>query len=186
MNRSGVAAVAALLGLGAAAAFADVMALDLKTMVQKYADVAVVGTIEGVTYSERPLDDGSPAAYTNLVVKGENLYTGKAETVTASFVGGFIGAQRIQSAEEPSAAETQVGRRVVAFTAPWPSKGNAPPRCLVAQHAGIFLVQPGPKGEVVLGKGEGFAVPRNLLLAELKTQAAELWRTRPQPPKKPN
>lgn len=179
-------AAAALLLFGGAAAFADVMALDLKTMVQKHADVAVVGTIEAVTYSEFPLDDGSPAGYTNLLVKGENLYTGKPETVTASFVGGFIDGQRVYSAEEPSAAEVRVGRRVVVFTATWPSKGNAPPRCLVAQHAGIFSVQPGPQGEVVLGKGEGFAIDRNVLLASLKAQAAELWRTRPKSPEKPN
>ena len=182
MKRIPVSA-AFLLLLGGAAAFADVMALDLKTMVQKYADLAVVGTIEAVTYSEFPLDDGSPSGYTNLVVKGENLYTGKPEAVTASFVGGYIGGQRIYSAEEPAAAETQVGRKVVVFTAPWPSKGNAPPRCLVAQHAGIFTVQPGPQGDVVLGKGEGYAIERNLLLKDLKTQTAELWRTRPQPQK---
>ncbi len=179
-------ATAALLLFGGAAAFADVMALDLKTMVQKYADVAVVGTIEAVTYSVFPLDDGSPAGYTNLLVKGENLYTGQPETVTASFVGGFIDGQRIYSAEEPSAAETRVGRKVVVFTSPWPSKGNAPPRCLVAQHAGIFTVQPGPQGEVVLGKGEGFAVERNVLLATLRSQAAEFWRTRPKASGKPN
>ena len=127
--------------------------------------------------------DGSPAAYTNLLVKGESLYTGKAETVTASFVGGFLAGQRIFSAEEPTASETQVGRKVVVFTSPWPSKGNAPPRCLVAQHAGIFTVQPGPQGDVVLGKGEGFAIERNVLLQNLKAQAAEFWRTRPQPQK---
>ncbi|HET6204147.1 MAG TPA: hypothetical protein VFI25_15250 [Planctomycetota bacterium] len=178
-------AAGAFLLLGGAAAFADVMALDLKTMVQKYADVAVVGAVEAVTYSEFPLDDGSPAAYTNLVVKGESLYTGKPETVTASFVGGYIGGDRIYSSEEPTAVETQVGRRVVVFSSPWPSTGNAPPRCLVAQHAGIFLVQPGPQGEVVLGKGEGFAIARNVLLKDLQSQAAELWRTRPQPPQKP-
>ena len=170
----------AALAVCASAAIADVLSLDLRTMVQRYADLAVAGTIQSVTYSEIPLDDGSPAAYTNLRVKGENLYTREPQEVVASFVGGFLDGERIFSAEEPTAAETQVGRKVVVFTAPWPSRfGNAPARCLVAQHGGIFLVQPGPQGEIVLGKGEGYAVPRNVRLADLRAQAAGLWRTKP-------
>jgi hypothetical protein len=155
-------------------------------MIHEHADVAVVGEIVEVTYSQFPLDDGSPAAYTNLRVRGESLFTGKAEEVVASFVGGYIDGERIASSVEPSPNETKRGRKVVVFTAPWPSSGNAPARCIVAQHGGIFLVEKGPKGEIVTGKGKGFALEKNVPLADLKAQAAELWRTRPkaaQPPK---
>jgi len=174
---------AGLAAFAAGGALADIAELDLEKMIHEHADVAVVGEIVEVTNSEFPLDDGSPAAYTNLRVRGKNLYTGEAQEVVASFVGGFIDGQRITTAEEPPANEIQRGRRVVVFTAPWPSNGNAPERSLVAQHGGIFVVEKGPKGDIVIGKGKGYAVEKNVLLSDLQAQAADLWKSRPKPPK---
>lgn len=166
----GLGVPVALLALGPAT-LAAIEWLDLPKMVEK-ADGAIVGKIVSVTASRHDLPDAGPQIFSHVRIVGTDLYTGAPADVTASFMGGRLGPDEIWCSEQPTAAELRIGSRVVAFYKWTPTMGGgAGMNGLYASHGGIFTVLGGPAGDVVLGKGEGYAVSANTPLLTLQAQA---------------
>ena len=167
----------AVLLLGAAAARAQIERLDLAQMVAR-TDGAVAGTIVG-TETIRIDDpvDGPELYFTHLLVQGTSLYTGAAETVAVTFPGGFVSpTEGVHNSEAPSAADTQVGNQVVVFYK-WSDNmgGQLASNALYASHGGLYRTATGRQGQqVVLGRGEGYAIDANRPLPTLQAQIATL------------
>ncbi|HET6202658.1 MAG TPA: hypothetical protein VFI25_07630 [Planctomycetota bacterium] len=159
------------LGIGAPALLAAIERLDLRLMVEK-ADGAVVGRIESVTSTFHELPDAGEHVFTHVRVVGNDFFTGAPADVTVSFIGGRHGDFEKYCAEQPSSAELRLGNRVLAFYKWTPGMGGGEGmNGLYASHGGIFTVLPGPKGDVVLGKGDGYAVAANTAFLTLQAQA---------------
>ena len=159
------------LGVGASAVLAAIERLDLRQMVQK-ADGAVAGRIESVTSTLHELPDAGEHVFTHVRIRGTDFYTGAPADVTVSFIGGRYGNLERYASEQPTAAELRTGNRVLAFYRWAPGMGGGEGmNGLYASHGGIFTILSGPRGDVVLGKGEGYAVSANTLFLNLQAQA---------------
>lgn len=150
--------------------------LDLPQMVAK-TDAAVRGEITGVRTVRYVPQGDDRLIYTLVTVEGTDLYTGQPRTLEAAFLGGTYQGDSMMVTSMPAPDEYRLGNDVVVFSAPVEGWGPEADRCVYAAMGGIFRVMDGRKGEVVLGKGEGFAVENNVLLAELRESiAAEVRR----------
>ncbi|HKB16536.1 MAG TPA: hypothetical protein VKF62_10745 [Planctomycetota bacterium] len=159
------------LGLPAPLLFAAIERLDLGQMVQKSGG-AVAGRIESVTSTLHELPDVGEHVFTHVRIVGTDFYTGAPADVTVSFIGGRLGDLDQYCCEQPSSAELRIGNRVLAFYKWAPGMGGgAGMNGLYASHGGIFQILSGPKGDVVLGKGDGYAVSANLPFLTLQAQA---------------
>jgi len=168
----GGAAAAALL-ICAPAFGAAVVRYDLPKIV-KETEGAVAGTILEVTTSERAGEGWGPWTFTHVRIAGENLYTGESEEVVVSFLGGTFEGRTTRVPEAPSPADLRIGRRVVAFHVFSPTMGGTGMTSLVGSHAGLFRLEGGPRGEIALGRGEGYAIERSRTLADLRSDIAEI------------
>lgn len=153
---------AALLG-------AEIRRLDLTTMVAE-TDGAVFGKILGreVIRFDHP-EDGDDLFFTHLTVEGRSLVDGKEQTVTVTYPGGFIDAENgVHNSEAPSEDDVKDGNEVVVFYK-WSANmgGDLAGNALFASHGGLFRTAKGSKGHVVLGRGDGYAVSKNVLLDQL-------------------
>jgi hypothetical protein len=164
------------LALLAALGSAQIERLDLGQMVAK-TDNAVRGRIVAseVIRIDHPTD-GPELFYTHLQVEGVSLYDGKPITTTVTFPGGFISPEEgVHNSEAPSADEIKVGNQVVVFYK-WSDNmgGDLASNALYASHGGIYQVVQARKGEVALGKGDGYAIGANITVSDLKSQIAQL------------
>jgi hypothetical protein len=155
-------------GLGA-----GVVRYDLPKIVRE-TEGAVVGTILEVTATERVGEGWGPWIFTHVRIQGENLYTGEAEEVVVSFLGGTLEGRVTVSPDAPSPGDLRLGRRVVAFYAFSPTMGGTGMTSLAGSHAGLFRVEGGPRGEIVLGRGEGYAIEKTRALGTLRAELAAL------------
>lgn len=168
----------ATLFTAAAIGTAQIERLDLPTMLQK-ADDAVVGTI---THSEviridHPVD-GPELYYTHITIEGRSLSTGEDVSKVVTFHGGFIDDENgVYNSESPSADDVRMGSDVVAFYS-WTDNmgGDLAANALYAGHGGVYRTVKGRKGTVVLGRGEGYAVSKNILLADLDSEVSRITR----------
>lgn len=161
-------ALAGLLAVGSAVACIE--ALDLNKMVSK-TDAAVHGTITAVRTVKYTPPGDDRIIYTLVTVEGEDLYTGKPRTLEAGFVGGTYGDESMMVTSMPAPSEYRVGSKVVVFSAPVAGWGPIE-RCVYAAMGGIFREVSTRQGGVVLGKGEGFAIERNMGVEELRAGIA--------------
>jgi hypothetical protein len=106
---------------------------------------------------------------TRLTVAGRELVTGKKTTLRVAYLGGTVDGVSVRCSTQPPDRETAPGNRVLLFAAPEEVYGCT---MLVAQQGGLFRLQRGEAGEVVVGRGPGTAVPRNILLADLEADLA--------------
>jgi hypothetical protein len=177
-----VAAVAALAALGAAAllplvlappdvAHARIEQLDLRRMLQR-TDGAVFAEIaarEVFQAADEPGDGGPGLFFTRLTLDGVRLADGCAIRVDVVHVGGVVaGAHGAFCSEAPSADDTALGTRVVAFYA-WVDDlgGGVAGNALYTAQGGLYRAVEGPLGTSVLGRGPGFAVERNVSIPAL-------------------
>jgi hypothetical protein len=171
------------LGLAAAAlaiasvSYAKIEWLDLGKMVAK-TDNSVVGTITNreVIVFDHPVD-GPELYYTHLTVEGRSLVDGQQTTVVVTWPGGWIDEEHgVDNSEAPSADEVELGNEVVVFYK-WTDNigGDLPANALYASHGGIFQVVQGRKGQVVLGKGEGYAISSNMQLEALDSRVTQIF-----------
>jgi hypothetical protein len=157
-------------------AWAQIERLDLPAMVAKtdnavYAEI----TAKRVFRVDHPLD-GPELFFTTLTLEGRSLRDGTALAVDVTFPGGFISeTEGVHNSEAPSAEDIKLGNRVVAFYK-WTHNmgGDVRGNALYASHGGLYRTVDGPKGTVVLGRGEGYAVDKNLALGELETAVRTL------------
>lgn len=149
---------------------AKIVRVDLEGMVAA-TDDAVVGTIvdRQVFRVDHPID-GPELYYTTLTVEGESLRSGLDRRVDVTFPGGFIDADNgVWNSEAPHVDEIQLGRRVVVFSN-WSDNlgGDVAAHALYASHGGIYTTFEGRQGVVVQGKGEGYAIPQNVTVEQLR------------------
>ncbi len=172
-----ITAIGAILG-SAALGIAQIERLDLPTMLQK-ADDAVFGTI---THSEviridHPVD-GPELYYTHITIEGRSLSTGEAVSKVVTFHGGFIDEENgVYNSESPSADDVRMGSDVVAFYS-WTDNmgGDLAANAMYAGHGGVYRTVKGRKGTIVLGRGEGYAVSKNIMLTDLDAEVSRLTR----------
>jgi len=155
---------------------AQIERLTLDQMVQK-TDNAVAGTIvkSKVFRVDHPID-GPELYYTTLTLRGRSLLDSKPLEVDVTFPGGFISeTEGVWNSEAPSADEIKLGNEVVAFYG-WTDNmgGDVAANALWASHGGLYRIAKSRKGEVVLGKGQGYAVSSNIELTKLDTQITQL------------
>ena len=155
---------------------AQIERLTLDQMVLK-TDDAIVGTItKSVVFRVDHPVDGPELYFTTITVRGNSLTDGKAQEVEVTFPGGFVNeTDGVWNSEAPSADELKIGNRVVAFHK-WLDNmgGDVSAHALYASHGGLYRVVKSRKGEVVLGKGVGYAVPSNIELAKLDGEITKL------------
>ena len=167
--------LAALVAAGSLAS-AQIERLDLTQMVAK-TDNSLVGTIVGkeVIRIDHPVD-GPELYYTTLTIQGTSLRDGKELTVDVTFPGGFIDErQGVFNSEAPSADDVKTGNRVVAFYK-WVDNmgGDLSANALYASHGGLYRTFDSRRDVVVQGRGEGYAIPSNVTLTQLKQDVARL------------
>ena len=161
----------ALAGIGLAmVSMAAIEPLDLERM----ADLAPL-RLAGEIVSRQGFMGHHPGLgqvpMTRLTVAGRDLATGERKTVQVAYLGGTVKGLSLRCSTQPPDRETAPGTQVVVFAAPEEVYGCT---MLVAQYGGIFRLQRGEAGQVVVGKGPGTAVPRNILLAELEADLARI------------
>lgn len=147
-----------------------VESLDLPKMVGK-TDAAVLGTIVDATGVELTMN-GVTEVITRVTVRGENLYTGREEEVVVTFLGGRTRDRETWCAESPSARDTRVGTRTLVFSKSCRTSEGLEYNGLYAGYGGLFRVEGGPRGDVVLGRGEGYAVEKTTRVADLRVRIA--------------
>ena len=170
LTRLGLASL--VLALGAANSSAQVKAMDLTEMVT-VCDHAVYGQI--VSKQVRRIDasektQGRDLYYTTLTIAGRSLEDGTAVQVDVSYPGGFVSEEEgYWHSESPGDDETKIGSHIVAFYKWMPAMGGAhTTNWLYANHGGIYQSVQGPKGALVLGRGPGYAVKKNLQVTDLE------------------
>ncbi|MFT5285034.1 MAG: hypothetical protein ACI8TQ_001195 [Planctomycetota bacterium] len=171
-NRSLLLA-ALVLAFGGAAGIAQVKALSL-TELTTFADNAVIGTV----VASRVIDlgnerDGYELYYTVFTVEGDSIYNGRKTSVDVVARGGWIDKDRgigCWNSEAPHATEIAVGKQVVAYYKWVDNIGRGTgANILYASHGSLFRTAKGPNGLVVLGRGDGYAINKNMKLSSLRT-----------------
>jgi hypothetical protein len=171
-----VALGAVLLLAAGSMGLAQIQRLTLSDMVQQ-TDGAIVGTIAAskVFRVDHPID-GPELYFTTLTISGRSLVDQSELAVDVTFPGGFITPDEgVWNSEAPSAEETRLGNRVVAFYK-WLDNmgGDVAGNALYASHGGLYQVVQGRGAQVVLGKGDGYAVSANVALEALDSEIAKL------------
>ena len=155
---------------------AQIERLSLDQMVQR-TDDAVAGTIvqTKVFRVDHPVD-GPELYFTTLSIQGNSLQDGRALEVEVTFPGGFINENEgVWNSEAPTADEIRVGNKIVAFYG-WVDNmgGDVAGNALWASHGGLYQVATVAQREVVLGKGQGYAVASNWDLPVLDREIQRL------------
>ncbi len=157
------------------AASAQIERLDLEQMVAR-ADGCVLGRItkRHVFRIDSP-SDGEELYFTTLTIEGVALHDGSPLTVDVTHFGGFVSEEDgVWNSEAPSEEETRVGRRVLAFYR-WTDNmgGGVKGNVLYASHGGLYSTFTAQSGKtIVQGRGEGFAVSKNLPSPDLAKRVA--------------
>lgn len=164
--------------VGAALGTAQIERLDLRQMVDKSrADNAVLGTITArqVFRVDHPVD-GPELYFTRMTIQGKSLYDDADLSVEVTFAGGFVGPNEgVHNSEAPSADDTRIGNTVVAFYK-WTENmgGGVAGNALYAAHGGLYRVAKAGNEQVVLGRGEGYAIARNVRAPVLRSDIQKL------------
>ena len=164
------------IGLAIAAIFASpssgpaqIKAYTLDEMVAE-SDGAIFGQIIGQRVFRVDHDvDGPELYFTTLTIEGTTLGDRAASTVDVTFAGGFINEEEgVFNSEAPIADDIKIGNRIVAFYA-WQDDmgGEVAGNSLMAAHGGLYRTVTGPTRSVVLGRGDGYAVPFNIKVDDL-------------------
>lgn len=164
------AALVAVLGaLGSSA----ILELNLDEIVTQ-SDQAVYGeVIERSVH--KVVTEESTDYYTTLTIEGRLVGSKTPVTVDVTYGGGFISEEEgVYNSESPSDAETQVGRSIVAFYKWQDGFAGAGANALYNAHGGLFRTDVGPAGTIVLGRGKGYAIDRNIGLTKLDGEVTSI------------
>ena len=167
-----------LLALGATglAGLAQIERLTLDQMVQKTDDGTLGTIVKSKVFRVDDPVDGPELYFTTLTIRGNSLTDSAPVEVEVTFPGGFINeTEGVWNSEAPSADEIKIGNRVVAFHK-WVDNmgGGVSANVLYASHGGLYRVVESRKGDVVLGKGEGYAISSNVQVQKLDDQVTAL------------
>ena len=95
---------------------------------------------------------------------------GTPATVDITFHGGFINDEEgVWNSEAPSDDDVKIGNQIVAFYT-WTDDmgGEVAGNALHAAHGGLYRTVAGPDEVFVLGRGEGYAIDRNIRMSNLR------------------
>ena len=146
--------------------------LTLAQMVAK-TDAAVRGTITDVRTVRFTPPGDDRLIFTILTVEGTDIYTGQARTLNAAFLGGTYQGESMMVTSMPAPSEYRLGNQVLVFSGPVEGWGPEIERCVYASMGGIYREIASKQGPIFLGKGEGFALDRNVRLADLQLAVAK-------------
>jgi hypothetical protein len=135
--------------------------------------------------------DGPEMYFTTLTIEGRSVGSGTPLTVEITFLGGlFDGNQGVYNLSAPAADDVRVGNRVVAFytgsctgsgTGPGSAEGNAGGNIATNALAGVpgsvCRTAEGPRGTVVLGRGKGSVISRNMAIDALDAAVRGIHQT---------
>ena len=111
-----------------------------------------------------------------MTIEGRSLRDDKDLTVDVTFSGGFIDEENgVTNSEAPSADDTRIGNTVVAFYK-WSENlgGQLAGNGLYAAHGGLYRAVETRGRSVVLGRGEGYAIEKNVERSALKSEIASI------------
>jgi hypothetical protein len=167
-----LAALAVTLAAGTATVRAQIKRMTLEEMTTS-TDNALVGTIVDREVIDLGNEvDGFGLYYTVFTVQGDSLHDGRKTTVDVVARGGWIDEQRgigAWDSEAPTQDELAIGKKVVVYYH-WVDnigRGVGANR-LYASHGSFFRTVEGPEGTVVMGRGEGYAIDKNVKLTSLR------------------
>lgn len=149
--------------------------MNLKRMMQT-ADGAVFAEVVAREVFFAPETNGPGLYFTRLTLEGVTLEDGTAIRVDVVHLGGVLDEDYgAYVSEAPSADDTAIGTRVIAFYT-WVDNlgGGVAGNALYGAQGGIFRAVEGPTGTVVLGRGAGFALAHNLSVDALTAAIQEL------------
>jgi len=154
---------------------AQIKEFTLQQMVDQV-DNAVWGEIVGSrTFRVDDPVDGPELYYTTLTLEGVSLVDGSQLTVDVTYAGGFVSdTEGVYNSEAPAADDVKVGNSIVAFYKWGDLGGGVKANGLFASHGGLYRTATGPKGVIALGRGAGYAIPRNVKMADLSTAVSRL------------
>jgi len=154
---------------------AQVKALTLPEMVAA-SDHGVFGRILSKRVARIDAADGRTLYYTTMTVEGRMLDDGTPVRLDVSYPGGFLNEEEgYWHSESPGADETRVGSDVVLFYKWTAGMGGAlQANWLYANHGGLYRTVVGPKGPMALGRGQGYAVARNLQVSDLEASVQRI------------
>lgn len=168
--------VATALLAAASIATAQILRVDLPQILVETNDT-VFGTIvkKRVVRIDHPVD-GSELYFTTLSIEGRSLESGKPASVDVSYMGGFVDPENGSfNSEAPSADDTKVGNRVVCFyTYNENMGGDFSGNGIFGWHGGIYRTFERGGTVFVQGRGDGYAIPRNVTLRDLEAQIVQL------------
>ena len=106
-----------------------------------------------------------------MTLEGTSLVTGETVNVIVTYNGGFIDETNgVWNSEAPSADDTKIGNQIVAFYKHIDNAGgDLECNYLYAGHGGLFRTVDSPKGTVIMGRGEGYAIQSNTRMDDLVT-----------------
>jgi hypothetical protein len=169
MRKAPLLLTLALLGGVGTFSVAQIKAYTLPEMVAE-ADGTVFGQIvaQRVFRVDDPID-GPELYFTTLTIEGRAVPSGSPVSIDVTYAGGFINEKEgVHNSEAPSADDVKIGNQVVAFYK-WADDmgGGVSANALMAAHGGIFRTVAGLSDSVVLGRGPGYAIERNVKLSDL-------------------
>ena len=167
--------VAALLCVATPTTNAQVKAMDLTEMVG-VCDHGVYGQIIGKKVSRVDAEDGRILYYTTMTIEGRMLADGTPIKIDVSYPGGFVSEEEgYWHSESPGDDETKVGSHIVAFYKWFNGMGEAhTTNWLYANHGGLYQSVEGPQGSMVLGRGKGYAVSKNIRVTDLEKAVKQI------------
>ncbi len=167
----GALALAALGTLG----LAQIKEYSLQEMVDEVDDAVWGEIVAKRTFRVDHPIDGPELYYTTLTIQGASMADGSQMTVDVTYHGGFISeTEGVYNSEAPVADDVKIGNAIVAFYKWDDMGGGVQANGLFAAHGGLYRTATGPKGPVVLGRGAGYAVPRNVKVSDLSTAVTTL------------
>ena len=178
LARAPMAGLAVVLAgvFGSAVGLAQIKSYTLPEMVGQ-ADGAVFGEIVAsrAFRVDDPVD-GPELYFTTLTIEGREVGSDRPLLVDVTYHGGFVSeTEGVYNSEAPVADDVAIGNRVVVFYE-WSDNmgGSVAGNALLAAHGGLFRTVAGSRHVAVLGRGEGYAIDRNLKLSDLDAAVAKL------------
>jgi hypothetical protein len=166
-----------ILGLTAGLGLAQIKKYTLDEMVAEM-DNAVYGEIVArhVTRIDDPID-GPELFFTTLTIQGRSLKDNAPLTVDVAYHGGFVSDEEgVYNSEAPAEDDVKLGNQVVVFYS-WSDNmgGGFASNALMAAHGGLYRTLQGPTSPMVLGRGEGYAVRRNIRMGDLDAEVTRIF-----------
>ena len=161
------------IAIGSTVGIAQIKQLSLTEMTT-LTDNAVLGTvIDSHVIDLGNERDGFGLYYTVFTLEGDSIYNGRKTTVDVVTRGGWIDKERgigCWDSEAPQASEIAIGKKVVAYYKWIDDIGRGTgANILYASHGSLFRTAKSPNGLVVLGRGPGYAIDKNVSVTNLRT-----------------